>query len=304
MSKRSYIARYSLIIKKLRHGAHISFAEMKEYIENETESLRLNDDDLEIAFSQRTFQRDIKEIKNLFGIEIEYSRTNGGYFIADRETVNPNFQRMIEVYDVLNILNMSDDLKNVVTFEKRSSLGTENFYGIIHAIKNRNYIEFNYTKFTDDKQTTRKVKPLGLKESQGRWYLISEEGETKIKTFGLDRISHLDILRHRFAGAAKIDLDKMFQNSFGVIGSSNKPVEVILSFSAFQSNYVKTLPLHASQEIIFENKKEMQARYLIDITPDFVMEILRLGDEVKVIKPLSLQKEIIQSMKNALKKYE
>jgi proteasome accessory factor B len=79
----------------------------------------MQDEDLNMDFSKRTFQRDMKEIKDLFGIDIEYSRTNKGYFINHNEIDNMNFQRMIEAFDLFNSLNLSQDLSPFVHLEKR-----------------------------------------------------------------------------------------------------------------------------------------------------------------------------------------
>ncbi len=76
MSKRAYISRYLLIIKKLKTKPYSSLEEISSYINNKLEYLQMQDEDLNMGFSQRTFQRDMKEIKDLFGIDIEFSRSN------------------------------------------------------------------------------------------------------------------------------------------------------------------------------------------------------------------------------------
>ena len=137
MSKRGYISRYLLILKKLKTKPYSNFEELLSYIENQFEFLQMQDDTLNIGFSKRTLQRDIKEIRNVFGINIEYSKTHKGYFIDQNESENMNFQRMIEAIDLLNTLNIAQDLQPFVHLEKRKPQGTDNMYGLLHAIKNR-----------------------------------------------------------------------------------------------------------------------------------------------------------------------
>lgn len=76
MSKRGYISRYLLILKKLKVKPYSTYEELKNYIENQFEYIQMQDDTLNIGFSKRTLQRDIKEIRNVFGIDIEYSKPN------------------------------------------------------------------------------------------------------------------------------------------------------------------------------------------------------------------------------------
>ena len=73
MSKRGYISRYLLILKKLKAKPYSTYEELQGYIENQFDYLQMQDDTLNIGFSKRTLQRDIREIRNTFGIDIEYS---------------------------------------------------------------------------------------------------------------------------------------------------------------------------------------------------------------------------------------
>ena len=98
MSKRGYISRYLLIIKKLKTKPYSTYEELQGYIDNQFDYLQMQDDTLNIGFSKRTLQRDIREIRNVFGIDIEYSKSQKGYFISQNEAENMNFQRMMEAF--------------------------------------------------------------------------------------------------------------------------------------------------------------------------------------------------------------
>lgn len=124
----------------------------------------MQDDTLNMVFSKRTLQRDIKEIRNIFGIDIEYSTSAKGYFISQNETDNMNFQRMMKAFDMFNSLNIAQDLSPYVHLEKRRPQGTENLHGLIHAIKNKFQVGFLYEKFWEEEINERTVDPYALKE--------------------------------------------------------------------------------------------------------------------------------------------
>jgi proteasome accessory factor B len=147
MSKRGYISRYLLILKKLKAKPYSSYEELKNFIEKQVDYLHVQDDTLNIGFSKRTLQRDIREIRHTFGIEIGFSSKDKGYFISQSETENMNFQRMMEAFDLFNSLNLAQDLDPFILLEKRRPQGTENLYGILHAIKNKLSIKFTYQNF-------------------------------------------------------------------------------------------------------------------------------------------------------------
>jgi predicted DNA-binding transcriptional regulator YafY len=125
-----------------------------------------------------------------------------------------------------------------------------------------------------------------------------------LRTFALDRLSELAILNEKFKKPSDFNIHKLFQNNFGVITTEkNKAEEIILSFTNIQGKYVKALTLHPSQKILIDNEKELRICLNIVITYDFIMELLSMGANVKVIQPEHLKQTIINAHKNALNKY-
>lgn len=299
MSKKQFLKRYILIIGKLRKKP-AGFDEIQRYLQLQSEV-----DGENYNVSVRTFQRDLQEIQSLYDIEISYNRSQGVYEITEDANEERN-ERLIESFELFNALNVSDNLSKHIIFERRRPLGTDNLHGLLHAIKNKLQINYAYEKFWEnasDKQH-RTVWPLALKESRYRWYLIAlDQKDNKIKSFGLDRISDLEI------GKTKYDfetgnIDELFKYSFGVTNDPGIPKKIVLSFSAEQGRYVKSLPLHHSQKEIINTPDEYRIELMLHPTYDFIMEILALGREVKVIEPKSFQKEILSSMRDAIKRYE
>ncbi len=305
MSKRAYISRYLLIIKKLKTKPYTTYEELKGYIENQLEYLQMQDDSLVLGFSKRTFQRDLREIRNLFGIDIMYDRFEKGYFILDAEAENLNFQRMMEAFHLFNSLKLAQVLHTSVYPEKRRPQGTENMAGLIHAINHRQKVRFTYQKFWETNITHREVCPYALKEAQQRWYLLAlEEPGGPVKSFGLDRMHSLEILGHKFEMPAHYNAEESYRYSFGIIGSEKeRPVEIVLSFTPVQGKYIKSLPLHHSQNILIDNNEELRISLKLHITYDFEMELLRYGDSLKVINPKSLAESIKTKHENAFRRY-
>lgn len=140
MSKQASIARQSIIINKLRRQP-ASFVDISETLDFES---KLQGYDYNISI--RTFQRDRKEIESLYGIYIEYNHSLKKYYIEMDCQPDINV-RMLEAFDTFNILNLTDRLSNHIDFEKHKPQGTENLYGLLHAIKNQLHIKFTYQKY-------------------------------------------------------------------------------------------------------------------------------------------------------------
>lgn len=299
MSKRESIARYNLIIKKLRkHPA--SFAEIADYLALESELQEYN-----FNVSKRTFQRDLEDIRSLYNIDIQFDFSRKVYFLDFDEQSDVN-ERILEAFDTFNALNLSDRLSNNIHFEKRRPQGTENLYGLLHAIKNQLQIKFTYQKFWEDELTKRNVEPYALKEFRNRWYVLANDlKDNKVKSFALDRLSGLDITKKRFQFPDDFNVNKHYKYCFGIISpNGHKPEEIELSFDPFQGKYIKTLPLHESQQILIDNEEELRIKLTLFITHDFFMELLSYGENLRVIKPESLINDLKSTFKNVLKLYD
>lgn len=299
MSKRESIARYNLIIKKLRkHPA--SFAEIADYLALESELQEYN-----YNVSKRTFQRDLEDIRSLYNIDIQFDFSRKVYFLDFDEQSDVN-ERILEAFDTFNALNLSDRLSNNIHFEKRRPQGTENLYGLLHAIKNQLQIKFTYQKFWEDELTKRNVEPYALKEFRNRWYVLANDlKDNKVKSFALDRLSDLDITKKRFQFPDDFNVNRHYKYCFGIISpNGHKPEEIELSFDPFQGKYIKTLPLHESQQILIDNEEELRIKLTLFITHDFFMELLSYGENLRVIKPESLINDLKSTFKNVLKLYD
>lgn len=253
--------------------------------------------------SLRTFQRDLKDIRSIFNIDIQCNSQNK-YFIFEDDKSGFN-NRMMEAFDIINSLNAGQLLTPYILLEKRCPLGTEHLCGLLHAIRNNIVVRFSYEKFYEPDITFREVDPVALKEFKGRWYLLSKDHKDDcMKTFALDRIHDLEISRKKFTRLSDLNPGDYFKNCFGVMTSNDPtPEEIILSFEPLQGKYIKSYPLHESQKILKDDENELLVLITMFITHDFIMEILSFGEDVKVIQPESLITDLKTSYQDALNLY-
>jgi len=298
MSRKEALIRYKHIVNKLRKKPS-SFNEIASYLERQSEL-----EDYDFSISKRTFKRDTEDILSLYSIEIKYNFTDKVYYIDDEG--NPaKSDRLLEAFDTLYVLNMAEDLSNYIHLERIKPKGAENLYGLIHAIKNKLQIRFDYEKYWDETITNRLVEPYCLKEFKNRWYLIAKDVKDDYpKTFALDRMSGLEITKVKFNVLESFDMNKLFKHSYGIITPQDQKIEeVVLSFEPEQGKYIKSLPLHETQEIVVDNEEELRIKLKLYLTHDFEMELLSYADNVKVLQPISLAGKMKTALESAFKKY-
>jgi hypothetical protein len=131
---------------------------------------------------------------------------------------------------------------------------------LLESIKYCRAIEFEHHPYTSE-PSSKEVCPVILKEYQGKWHLHGFDLKAKkYRTYGIDRIRELkqkdkndwnllpdlekeiDLFKSRLGAA--MPLENYFKG--GII----KPEIIQLRVSSFYINYLKSKPLHASQEIV------------------------------------------------------
>lgn len=299
MSQKTIAVRYSLIIGKLRQQKNATFREINDYLQQQSE---LKGEDLTI--SKRTFVRDMANIGEVYGIYIKYDYSARSYFIED-DLSEEKDKRRLEALDIFNALKIKERHQNRILLDSRKNSGTEYIYGLLSAINNNLQVTFFYQKFHEEEGTMREVNPLAIKEFRLRWFLLAlDRKDNKIKTFGLDRISYLDIQNNLKFKSEEFDGAEYLKYAFGItVVNDEEPEEVILSFTPIQGKYIKTLPLHSSQKVIIDDETEFRISLKICLTHDFKMELLSMGENVKVISPQRLIDDIKSTYERALGNY-
>lgn len=298
MSKQESLARHRLIIQKLRNKPS-TFEEILEKLRMESDLHNLN-----FEISKRTFQRDIKEIEELYNIEIKNDRSKKVYYIYN-DSLDEFSERLFEVIDVFQLLNYNQSISKFVQFSTRKPMGTEHLSGLFYAIQNRFQIQIRYKKFDHDEPENRLVEPYLLKEFKNRWYLRAYDIEKKeFRTYGIDRILAMSIFDKKFQFPIKTNPKDHYKDSFGIVGPDGaQPQEILLKFTNNQGQYIRTLPLHSSQQILEENGDEMLVRLKIVPTYDFLFELMSMGANLKVLEPQSLANDMKKKFSEALDNY-
>lgn len=257
--------------------------------------------DIQGSYSKRTFQRDLKIIRDTYGIDIRCNKRTDLYEknIEESSSIKKN---MLGIFNMVNAFQFSSELEGIVFFDDRKAEGTEHLSKLVKAIKGNSIIRFKHHKGWKKTDQFREVKPLALKEIKYSWYLIGLNEKDELRNFGLDRIFELEFAGRKFTRPPDLNLKSYYNNVFGILNDKNLPVETIqLSFTIEQGNYIKSMPIHPSQEIIEENEERLLIGLKLKINHELISEILSYGNQVKVIKPESLKKRIVEISNNVVK---
>lgn len=215
MRTKDCISRCLHIVRRLKRGQKASFLDIQRYLDQMSV---LSGEDYNISI--RTFQRDLEAIRELFLIDIKYSRTEGLYHISDEFADEVLSERLMESLEIFHSLKIADSLNGVFHFEPRPPLGTEHLNQMITTIKAHKLITLIYNKNWENKHTVQTLLPIMLKEFRGRWYVVAKRMDiNEVRTYSLDRVVDFSVLNRH--ATPPDNLDNYFKYSFGIYGMSN-----------------------------------------------------------------------------------
>ena len=93
------------------------------------------------------------------------------------------------------------------------------------------------------------------------------------------------------------DINKFYEGCCGVIPSDDDVEHVVIRAYYHAPDYLRTLPLHESQQELESDEESTLFAYDVKLTYDFMQLIMQQGDQVEVLEPESLRTE----MKNLAK---
>ena len=260
---------------------------------------------------KRTFHKWKWNIFDTFGLMIECEKAAPyRYYIANVDDMKSGSieKWLLSTLSVSNSLLESKSIKNRIILEDVPS-GREYLESIIDAMKKNRFVHINYLNYWKGDTRDHYVMPLCIKLFRQRWYMVGRNWPAgKDLVFCLDRIRGFRQSSHTFEYPKDFNLIEYFDGCFGIIAATDCDTQKArLKVNIGQANYLRDLPLHESQRETERTDEYSIFEYHLRPTFDFQQEILWNGEDVEVLEPLWLRKEIagkIMRMWNKYKKEE
>ena len=190
--------------------------------------------------------------------------------------------------------------RQIISLSK-NPLESSNILGeLFTAISQRQTIKLHYHTFKNKEvQLAVNLFPYLLKEYNRRWFLIAAaEIDSKLLTFGLDRIDDVENLpSHKYVDYDG-DLNELYEDIIGVTYKEESPVyKIVFWVSDNSKDYVVTKPLHESQRSVSGTKaQELYSQFptlsggqffIIECKENYelVRELTSFGKDLVVLSP-------------------
>lgn len=335
-ANKNALIRYRIIDKCLRSKQHKY--PNKDYIRQKISEELYGIDEPHISESMIVKDFNAMKTDKALGYmaPIKYSKKNGGYHYEDpeysidgltlsdqeREALQesatllrsfvglPILQNLTDAIEKINtrfsITSWADDdLNNYLEFEKTNLVtGREWIHSLYQAIRNRHPIKFIYNNTYKDEIREHALEPYYLRETHNAWYLMGRNANRDaFIIYHLEKIQSLDVDSTKTFRRKAMNPNEYFKHSLGIYGGNTQPKKIILEVTGHFSRAVQIQKIHHSQKVI----KTIDNGLIIELTlhnnDELFRKIISMTGSVKVIKPASLRKKVIEELKGAIEGY-
>lgn len=332
MKNKNAYARYRLIDARLnlKQQAPPTLQDLVEYV----------GEHLDMTISVSSIQKDIYAMRYDSGLgfdapiaydrstrayhytEVDYSITNIPLSLEDLKGLEFATGLLEQYKDIPAIKVFSDAISKISSsvkqsIQKESSsffipdrpnayMGIEHIPFIADAIREKRECILKYQPFNRDMKK-HSIHPYFIKEYNGRLYLIAKDihptKDPKFLTFSFDRVQDIIVMNTNFE-EEELDEKKFFDATIGISRSDSGPERVVLSFVPAQAQYIISQPIHHSQEVIKHTKHSFQIAIEVVVNYELLERIKGYGNQVKVLKPKHMAKEIQETAQKVLDLYK
>lgn len=257
---------------------------------------------------KRTFHKWKWNIFDTFGLVIECEKAAPyRYYIENVDDMKRGSIEnwLLSTYSVSNSLIESKSIKDRIILEDIPS-GREYLEPIIDAMKKNRFIHITHYNYWREDTREHYLMPLCVKLFRQRWYMVGRTWPSgKDILYSLDRIRDFRLSSHTFEFPEDFSPQEYFDGCFGIIPDKKYKVEdVLLKVNAGQANYMRDLPMMENQQEVERNDEYSIFKLRVRPTFDFQQELLWNREELEVLEPRWLRKEIAGAIKRIWNKYK
>lgn len=291
-----------------------------------------------LEVSRATLKRDLMHLRDRMNAPIVFDRDAGGYRY-EAGTVGPRFQlpglwfssdeilalmtmhQMLESLDAGGLLGphikpLMDRLAKALGSEdvparevlrrvrlmasQRRRVALKWFELVGRALVARKRLDISYYTRSRDERSQREISPARLVHYRGNWYLDAWCHRTEgVRMFALDSIEDARLLDSRAKDLAMKQVDEETAGGYGIY-RGRKLSWATLVFSAEAARWVRDEVWHDDQKSrdLPDGRYELKLPY--SDSRELEMDILKHGENVRVLEPAGLKQKITERLRAAL----
>jgi predicted DNA-binding transcriptional regulator YafY len=282
--------------------------------------------------NERTIERDIEYLRDIYKAPIEYDREKHGYYYSE-----PNFfiksviltegelfsialfDRLLEQYRntplettlrqifkkiVLSLpenVSVNPNLLSTqisVISDHQGQIDAKVFESIFTALKTKQTVSFDYRSLQKTESSKRTADPYHAICQRGNWYFIGHcHDRNEPRMFSFSRVRNIVLIKKHFKIPSGFKPDEFFDKEMGVFASARTPYVVELLVDNEIGTFALERQWHDTQTV--EQREDgVYIKFTTTQVPEVLRWVLGQGHTVKVLGPT----ELVEMVKDEVEK--
>ena len=179
----------------------------------------------------------------------------------------------------------------IMSAARRPVIG-RHFELIGNAITQRRRVQMRYYVRSRREETERTVSPQRLVHWRNTWYLDAWcHSSDALRRFALDAVRSASLLEQRAKDVSLKTIEAALDAGYGVFSGAKLQWATLL-FTPEAAQWVQHEQWHAKQQTTLHDDGSLTLRLPYSDATELVMDILRHGEQVKVLAPAALVKQV------------
>jgi predicted DNA-binding transcriptional regulator YafY len=289
-----------------------------------------------LGTTRRTIFRDLKKLKDI-GVPCKYDLKTNCYSVEPEFFLQPLDLTLQEALSVLLLVHKARDhiqlpfknsallaalkiennlpvqikkycrtaLQNIsakaTAQASNHQTGLDNYFALLtKAIRNKQKVNIIYNSLFDKKTVDLDLSPYHLFYNHRAWYVLGHSSIHKsIRTFKLNRVENVSLLKKRFLDGDDFDLHEYLGRAWSMI-PEGRIYNVKLRFLPKVAQNVTEVHWHDTQQVTQNEDGSAIVEFRVDGIGEIFWWILGYGDQVQVLAPKELRNRIIQTAQNTI----
>jgi len=221
------------------------------------------------------------------------------------ELLNPLIERINTILQTNNSADYEGFIHRIRLIQQASrKIDKYLFQQIISALAKRKKIRCTYHARGNDEITHRTLSPQRLVHYRDNWYLDAWcHKREALRAFSIDKFISIGVPGSNAINIEQDELNKHFSSAYGIFAGEADETAV-LEFTEKYALWVADEAWHPEQKGEWLENGRYRLHLPYRHSQELIMDILKYGADVKVIKPLALQQTLIRTINEMKKNYE
>lgn len=252
---------------------------------------------------RETFNRYRDAIAEIFNVEIQCDRRTNTYSVRQTRRTEDTIRWLISAFSMANTIRESESLASRIALEEIPS-GLDHLSVLVDAMHSQVEVMLTHQSFHRSEPHTFCMQPYGLKVFKRRWYVIGYADEYQtIRSFALDRVRSVKMTNTSWIMPENFDLNQYFGAYAGIM-RDEEPEVIRVWVNKKSANFVRTLPIHSSQQEIEQTEDGSIFQYYVAPTIEFLQELRAHSFDLRVLQPESLRKKMQEDAEKVIEMYK